>query len=64
MAEYEIAHNDEEEDRKILELPLAKKYPILLKDLRFDYIDMKDSNGKISKHHYSSYYQAGHKSPV
>lgn len=45
-------------------MPLAKKYPILLKDLRFDYIDMKDTNGKISKHHYGSYYQVGHKSPV
>jgi ubiquitin-protein ligase len=47
-----------------LELPLSKKYPILLKDLRFDYIEMKDSTGKITKHHYASYYQPGHKSPV
>lgn len=35
-----------------------------MKDLRFDYIDMKDNTGKISKHHYSSSYQAGHKPPV
>jgi hypothetical protein len=47
-----------------LELPLAKKYPLLLKDLRFDYIDMKDKNGKIAKHHYASYYQPNHKSPA
>lgn len=45
-----------------MELPLAKKYPILMKDLRFDYVDMKDSNGKM-KHHYSSSYQANHTSP-
>lgn len=55
---------DEDEEKKILELPLAKKYPILLKDLRFDYIDMKDKNGKISKHHYSSNYQPNHKAPA
>jgi hypothetical protein len=53
---------DEEADKKILELPLTKKYPILMKDLRFDYIDMKDKNGKM-KHHYSSSYQAKHTAP-
>lgn len=47
-----------------MELPLPKKYPLLMKDLRFDYVNMKDSNGKISKHHYASNYQAGHKPPV
>lgn len=44
-------------------MPLGKKYPILMKDLRFDYIDMKDKNGKM-KHHYSSSYQAKHTSPA
>ena len=34
-----------------------------MKDLRFDYINMKD-NGKITKHHYASNYQSGHKPPV
>ncbi len=43
---------------------MAKKYPLLLKDLRFDYIDMKDKNGKITKHHYSSNFVANHKSPA
>ena len=38
--------------KNILELPMDKQYRILLKDLRFDYIDMKDGN-RI-KHHYSS----------
>lgn len=33
-----------------------------MKDLRFDYIDMKDKNGKM-KHHYNSSYQANHSSP-
>ena len=42
----------EGEMKNILELPMDKQYRILLKDLRFDYIDMKDGN-KI-KHHYSS----------
>lgn len=41
--------------KNILELPLDKKYRILLKDLRFDYIDMKEGN-KI-KHHYSGSFQ-------
>ena len=34
-----------------------------MKDLRFDYIDMKDNSGKM-KHHYSSSYQANHTSPA
>jgi hypothetical protein len=48
-----------------MELPLNKKYPLLLKDLRFDYVDMKDGKGgKILKHHYSSNYVANHKPPA
>lgn len=38
----------------ILNLPLMKKYRELLKNLKFDYINMRDQNNKI-KHHYSSY---------
>ena len=34
-----------------------------MKDLRFDYVDMKDSNGKM-KHHYNSSYQSNHTSPA
>ena len=37
--------------KNILELPLDKKYRLLMKDLRFDYIDMKE--GARIKHHYS-----------
>jgi hypothetical protein len=59
---YKSDHVDEEADKKILEMPLAKKYPILMKDLRFDYIDMKDKSGKM-KHHYNSNYQAKHTPP-
>jgi len=62
VSNYKSDHVDEDADKKILELPLAKKYPILLKDLRFDYIDMKDKSGKI-KHHYSSNFQAKHTPP-
>ena len=32
--------------KAILEKPLAEKYKILLQDLRFDYISMKNENGK------------------
>lgn len=34
-----------------------------MKDLRFDYTDMKDKSGKL-KHHYSSHYTANHTSPA
>lgn len=50
-------YNDNTDDNKmenILDQPLAKKYRELLKDLRFDYVSMRDSNGKM-KHHYNSY---------
>ena len=63
ISKYKIDNIDEEEEKKVLELPLAKKYPILMKDLRFDYVDMKDKNGKM-KHHYSSSYVAKHTSPA
>ena len=33
--------NQEKQLEEILELPLDKKYRLLMKDLRFDYIDMK-----------------------
>jgi ubiquitin-protein ligase len=44
--------------KSILELPFDKKYRHLLKDLRFDYIDMKEAN-KI-KHHYSVNFSANY----
>lgn len=46
--------NDDNKIGNILDLPLDKKYRELLKDLRFDYVSMRDSNGKM-KHHYNSY---------
>ena len=55
VEDYLEANNQggEENDMKnILELPLDKKYRTLMKDLRFDYIDMKE--GSRIKHHYSS----------
>ena len=63
ISKYKIDNVDEDEERRILELPLTKKYPLLMKDLRFDYVDMKDKNGKI-KHHYSSSYTTKHTSPA
>lgn len=38
---------------------MDKQYKELLKDLRFDYIDMKQSPNKI-KHHYSSYFTSNY----
>ena len=37
---------------EVLQMPLPKAYPILLKDLRFDYVSMKVDNKY--EHHYSS----------
>ena len=45
--------------KNILELPLDKKYRLLMKDLRFDYIDMKEGN-RI-KHHYSGNFNQNYK---
>ena len=54
-ANYKDQFSDDEEDfNDILALPLAKKYVILLKDFRYDYVTMKDSSGKYV-HHYTSY---------
>jgi hypothetical protein len=33
-----------------------------MKDLRFDYIDMKDKNGKV-KHHFTANFQAKYTPP-
>lgn len=38
---------------------MDKKYRELMKDLRFDYIDMKESPTKI-KHHYASNFNANY----
>lgn len=48
----------EEEMKQILEKPLADKYKMLLQDLRFDYISMKNDQGKY-QHYYSSYITEG-----
>jgi hypothetical protein len=45
--------------KNVLELPLDKKYKELLKDLRFDYISMRDANNRM-KHHYNSYGSTTH----
>lgn len=44
--------------KNILEMELDKKYRMLLKDLRFDYIDMKE--GTKIKHHYQSNFTANY----
>ena len=38
---------------EILKLPVEKSYPLLLRELAFDYMSMKNSNGNLI-HHYSS----------
>ena len=40
---------------EILKLPVEKSYPLLLRELSFDYISMKNSYGNLI-HHYSSSY--------
>ena len=39
--------------KDILNLPLNKKYTILLSDLRFDYVSFKDEK-QVYDHHYAS----------
>lgn len=43
--------------KQILEMPMPEAYQLLLKDLRFDYMDMKDAKNAYT-HHYLSYIQA------
>ena len=38
---------------KILNLPVEKSYPLLLRELSFDYMSMKNNNGKM-EHYYSN----------
>ena len=63
IQKFKSQNVDVDEDKRILEMPLAKKYPVLMKDLRFDYVDMKDKSGTF-KHHYSSSYKKNHTSPA
>lgn len=44
--------------KNILDMPLDKKYRLLLKDLRFDYVDMKE--GAKIKHHYQGNFNANY----
>ena len=40
--------------RDALSLPFAERYKLLMRDLRFDYMDMKDASSKAYVHHYAS----------
>ena len=57
VAHYREEEGDDDNDADNLEatlaLPLPQKYRILLQDLRFDYISMKDANSRY-KHHYAT----------
>ena len=44
----------EEHIKNALSLPLGQRYKVLLKDLRFDYMDMKDPGTGKYKHYYAS----------
>ena len=48
---------DNEEDfyENALHLPLKESYPLLLKNLRFDHMDMKDKKGSYSHHYIKNY---------
>ena len=62
QAEESSDINEENQMQDILHLPLADCYRTLLKDLRFDYTNMKDATGNY-KHHYSSYIGKGPYTP-
>lgn len=54
----DFEQTDEGEFLNILNQPLDTKYRTLLKDLRFDYVSIKDTSGKF-KHHYASNISSG-----
>jgi len=62
QAEETTEANEENQMQDTLNLPLADCYRTLLKDLRFDYTNMKDASGNY-KHHYSSYIGKGPYTP-
>lgn len=45
---------EDEFQQILLHKPLNQKYKMLLKDLRFDYVSMKDQTARY-KHHYATY---------
>lgn len=56
ISELDLEDTTESESlmQDILSLPLPEAYRTLLKDLRFDYTNIKDSKG-VYKHHYASF---------
>lgn len=60
--ENEEGESNEAQIQDVLNLPLAEAYRLLLKDLRFDYTNMKDASGNY-KHHYASYIGKGAYTP-
>ena len=65
ISEYHELENEGAEEGQltdILALPIPEAYRTLLKDLRFDYTNMKDTTGNY-KHHYASYIGKGPYTP-
>lgn len=50
---YQTTLNNEKDYSSILKLPVEKSYCLLMKELSFDYMNMKDAQGKII-HYYST----------
>ena len=50
---YQSSSEHSKNYTEILKLPVEKSYPLLLRELAFDYMSMKNSNGNLV-HHYSS----------
>ncbi len=50
---YQVNLKSDKDYSQILKLPVEKSYNLLMRELSFDYMNMKDSNGKII-HHYSA----------
>ena len=55
QASHTFEESDGDEIFDILSHPLAESYRLLLQNLRFDYVSMKDANTNRFKHHYASY---------
>ena len=55
QASHTFEESDGDEMFDILSHPLAESYRLLLQNLRFDYVSMKDANTNRFKHHYASY---------
>ena len=53
LLHFIILTEDDDYYQNVLSLPVQEAYKILLRDLRFDYMSMRDTNNNY-KHHYAN----------